>query len=609
MPRWPLTVVFLAAVSAFAPAAAAQGPENVLVVANDAVPGSVEIAQRYIAARRVPADQLVRLKAPSVPQISWTEFERDIQAPLVSWLAGHGAQDRILYVVLTRGVPLRIAGTSGRTGTSASVDSEIALLYRRMTGVVVGPNGPVPNPYFLGDASIDAAKPFTHKAHDIYLVTRLDGFTVDDALALIDRAGAPAKNGRFLLDGTPASEDARSTWLQSTATRLAAAGFGDRVVHDTTSRALVREADVLGYVSRGSNDPSLPMRQPELTFVNGAIASMFLSSDARTFAEPPENWKPGVASLGGTFAGSNQMLIADLVRSGVTGVSGNIAEAYVDGAVRPDLLFPAYAAGFNLAEAFYLATPYVSWQTVVVGDPLCAPFRGARQAIAREDIDPPVDPETELPAAYAARRLAAMRAAAKDPSALKLMVRAESRLSRGNPTGAVDALEAAVFTEPTAVAAWRALGMAHEQTRDYARASDAYRRLLAIDRNDLIALNNLAYIVGVRQNRPKEAVDLATRASTLSKGNPLIDDTLGWIHHLLGNDEEAVRLLSRASRMATGSAEVQLHAAVVFAATGRLAEANKALQAAMALDAGLKDRADVRELQRKLQDHPGGDTR
>ena len=38
------------------------------------------------------------------------------------------------------------------------------------------------------------------------------------------------------------------------------------------------------------------------------------------------------------------------------------------------MLFPAYLAGFNLIESFYLAIPHLSWQTIVVGDPLCAPF-------------------------------------------------------------------------------------------------------------------------------------------------------------------------------------------------------------------------------------------
>ena len=43
----------------------------------------------------------------------------------------------------------------------------------------------------------------------------------------------------------------------------------------------------------------------------------------------------------------------------------------------PDLpiLFPAYLSGMILAAAFYLTMPSLSWQNIVVGDPLCAPFR------------------------------------------------------------------------------------------------------------------------------------------------------------------------------------------------------------------------------------------
>ncbi len=64
---------------------------------------------------------------------------------------------------------------------------------------------------------------------------------------------------------------------------------------------------------------------------------------------------------------------------------GQVGEAYVLGAVRPDILFPAYLAGFNLAEAFYLATPTLSWKTVVVGDPLCRPFNG--RALTSADLE------------------------------------------------------------------------------------------------------------------------------------------------------------------------------------------------------------------------------
>ena len=32
---------------------------------------------------------------------------------------------------------------------------------------------------------------------------------------------------------------------------------------------------------------------------------------------------------------------------------------------------PAYLSGRNLAESYYLALPVLSWQSLIVGDPLC----------------------------------------------------------------------------------------------------------------------------------------------------------------------------------------------------------------------------------------------
>ena len=77
--------------------------------------------------------------------------------------------------------------------------------------------------------------------------------------------------------------------------------------------------------------------------------------------------------------------MADLIRAGVTGVSGNVDEPFLGGTIRPDILFPAYTSGRNLAESFYAAMPYLSWQTIIVGDPLCAPFPRAPRTT--EEID------------------------------------------------------------------------------------------------------------------------------------------------------------------------------------------------------------------------------
>ncbi len=63
------------------------------------------------------------------------------------------------------------------------------------------------NPYFLDAADPRTAPSFTHERFDIYLVTRLDGFTEEDVLGLIRRAETPSKEGQFVLDQKVAVSD------------------------------------------------------------------------------------------------------------------------------------------------------------------------------------------------------------------------------------------------------------------------------------------------------------------------------------------------------------------------------------------------------------------
>ena len=75
----------------------------------------------------------------------------------------------------------------------------------------------------------------------------------------------------------------------------------------------------------------------------GAIAGMFVSTDGRTFKEPPAAWTIGPwTDRARFFAGSPQSLAGDLIREGVTGVAGHVAEPFLDATIRPDILFPAY---------------------------------------------------------------------------------------------------------------------------------------------------------------------------------------------------------------------------------------------------------------------------
>jgi Flp pilus assembly protein TadD len=131
------------------------------------------------------------------------------------------------------------------------------------------------------------------------------------------------------------------------------------------------------------------------------------------------------------------------------------------------------------------------------------------------------------------------------------------------------------------------LAESFEAAKDYDRAIERYRKVLALAPNDPIALNNLAYALSVRRGRPADALAYAERAYALARGNPTVADTLGWVQHLLGKDREAAALLSAAAKGLPDNAEVRLHAAVVYAALGMLEPAARELTEALRLDPAL----------------------
>ena len=597
------TSLLVACLSLFLPTAAfAQSGANVLVVANEASADSGRIAEHYVRVRAVPADQVVRIKVDVADEVERSVFDTQIHSPIATWLRQHSAQDRILYIVLTKGIPLRIKGTSGRNGTVASVDSELTLLYRRLLGQTPAVAGLLDNPYYLGTLPVTQAKLFSHQVSDLYLVTRLDGFTVDDVLALIDRGAAPVRQGRILLDQRAGlSDPIGNRWLQAAADKLTAMGFGARLVNETTEQVLSDEKNVFGYYSWGSNDRAITRRRFGFGFVPGAIAGMFVSSDGRTFTEPPASWTIGKWDDKTTYyAGSPQSLTGDLIREGVTGVAGHVEEPYLDGTIRPDILFPAYVSGFNLAESFYLAMRYVSWQTVVVGDPLCAPF--PRKALQPSDIDKGLDPDTGLPALLSAQRLRIMTARGVKPEAAKAALRAEALTVKGDKAGSQKALEEATTLDPRLVAAHMTLALRYEEAKQYNEALDRYRKILAVDPNNVVALNNLAYGLAVHRGQPDGALEYAERAQKLTGGKSVeIADTLAWIQHLLGRDAEALALLETIVKTAPAGAEYRLHVAVVYAAVGRLTEAASELQEALRLSPELEKRDEVAALRAKLK--------
>ncbi len=482
--------------------------------------------------------------------------------------------------------------------------------------------GFVPNPYFAGTAPVSTVAPFTHEKNDIYLVTRLDGYTLEDAVGLIEHSAAAVRDGRVILDERSSWNENGNTWLRQAAERLRADGFGDRVVLDESSRVITNQSAVLGYYSWGSNDPAIRIRHFQFEFVPGALAAMYVSSDARTFKPPPPGWMPGDNnSPSGPFGGSRQSLTADFVSDGVTGTAGHVAEPYLDAAIRPEILFPAYFKGLNLAEAFYAAMPYLSWQTIVLGDPLCAPFR--TRALSDHDIDSGFDAATEMPQLFSRQLLAVLELV--NPAARVAYAKATAREERGDLAAAADALRLAIAAEPQFTVARLQLAALEERAKRYDEAIAQYRAVVAYAKNQVISLNNLAYLLAVQKGAPEEALPLAERAAMIqgnvesfeevlrlveraSTRNVAISvstvlDTVAWIQHLVGRPAEAARTMRAAVAGAPAdNAELFWHAAVVFSEADDRARARLMLQNALRLDSSLLNRPEVKALQQHLSD-------
>jgi uncharacterized protein (TIGR03790 family) len=583
-----------------------QSTENVLLIINDASPISVDVGKYYAQKRGIPQSNVFRIKTSAGDDISRADFERQIESPIASWLTRNFAQDRILYIVLTKGVPLRVNGSSGSDGTVASVDSELTLLYRKMfTGEGLPPAGHIDNPYFLKEAPLAQAKQFSHAGQDIYLVSRLDGYNFADIQGLINRGLAPAKEGKILLDMKGSPTQKGDSWLQSAADLLSGMGFKDRVVLESTEKVLTGAKKVLGYYSWGSNDPAIHIRHFDFEFVPGALAGMFVSFDGRTFSEPPADWTVGKSwnDKNTSFAGAPQSLAGDLIHDGITGIAGHVSEPYLEATIHPNILFPAYLSGFNLVESYYLAMPYLSWQTVVVGDPLCAPFRTS--SLTSKEIDKGIDRETELPANFGMRRLRSISVSAfkefsVHPDTVKLMLHAEARLARNDRDGAREALEEATARDNRLPAPILLLATLYEADNEYDKAIERYRRLLEIKPDNALVLNNLAFALAAKKNKVQEAIPLAEKAHTLAKGNANISDTLGWIYHLAGQNDKAAKLLEEAAKAGSQNAETHLHLAIVSAEIGNKPAATAALKRALEINPKLEQSEEVKQLRAKL---------
>jgi uncharacterized protein (TIGR03790 family) len=368
--------------------------DRVLVVRNADSPVSCAVADDYCLKRHVSHTITIHCADAAVSQdketIAQDDYVRAVEQPIAAWLKDHPTID---FIVLTKGIPIRVrGGTSGwveADGPNPSVDSCLAALgYDQLPDAkaVVFSGKDVHGRAWL-NRYWNATVPFTHARFGGYLVTRLDGYTAEDASALLTRALESERQrpqGSFLLDiqpefglGDKASQPAplpsltitgESAWSEFNADMAHAAEIlGSRHLAcelDQAPAFVGGRSGLLGYFSWGSNDARFSNdAYQSLRFGPGSLSDTAVSTSARTF----------LPTSGG------QTLISDLIAHGVTGVKGYVNEPLLQAIASPSIVVERYTAGFCLAEAFYAASHFVGWEDVVIGDPICRPY--AAQAV------------------------------------------------------------------------------------------------------------------------------------------------------------------------------------------------------------------------------------
>lgn len=324
---------------------------HVLVVINKASAESVEVGAYYRNKRSIPKENVVFIDVSLTEEVNKAEYLQSIETPVKN--AVRYAKQRIDYIVLTTGVPIRI-----KEG-GYSVDSHISTMNMNLQpiGELTEENiRRCVNPYFQADTKFDSSK------YNMYLVTRLIGYTVEDAKRLVDNSLAAQKTpGPYFIDmagnRTTGGYGQMQTLMLKSFDVLKAKSIDVEI--DKTDEYKNPGKPLMGYCTWGSNDGKFNGdTYRKITFLPGAVCETFVSTSARTF-------RP---TSGG------QSLIADLIGQGVTGVKGYVSEPYTFALAHPDMLFDRYTSGFNLAESFYSASLVIKWKDLVVGDPLCRPY-------------------------------------------------------------------------------------------------------------------------------------------------------------------------------------------------------------------------------------------
>ena len=172
--------------------------------------------------------------------------------------------------------------------------------------------------------------------------------------------------------------------------------------------------------------------------------------------------------------------------------------------------------------------------------------------------------DTEAKAVY-------MQAWKRRPStALAIKLSAVAKRS-GKPEEAIKPLLGWLKDHPDDAMVWQVLGTAYQGLGQASKAAEAYEKVLALEPENVVALNNLAWLYSL--DKDPRALGLAERAYRAKPDNAGIQDTYGWLLVQQGQLDKGRHQLKQAMKKLSGVPEVRYHYAVALLKSGEEKEA------------------------------------
>jgi putative PEP-CTERM system TPR-repeat lipoprotein len=173
-----------------------------------------------------------------------------------------------------------------------------------------------------------------------------------------------------------------------------------------------------------------------------------------------------------------------------------------------------------------------------------------------------------------------------------------AHLKNNDPQSGTAVLEDWVANNPEDAAVWSSLGNIYLVTGEEKKAIAAYESTLAVDPENELVLNNLAWIL--RESEPKTAMSYAQKAYDISPESAVVMDTMGVILLHEGETGRALDLLSRSTELEPGNLDTRYHLSQALVENGDKAAAKEMLQELLSEDGNFSERKNAARLLKSL---------